>query len=70
MGTPSGLNTRVPPPPESQAFQGPLSLHPRRRLEAIRRLWFALALSVLIQPTPGVVAPDLGLLLNWALPFG
>ena len=33
MGTPSGLNTRVPPLPESQAFQEPLSVHPRRSLE-------------------------------------
>ena len=36
----------------------------------IQRLWFALAFSVLTQPTPGVAVPDLGLLLNRALPFG
>ena len=36
----------------------------------IERLWSALALSLLTQPPTGVVASDLGLLLNWSNHLG
>ena len=74
MCTPKWPENQGAPLPESQALQEPLRPHLRRSLRMlpvrpIQRQWFALALSVLTQPTPGVAAPALGLLLNRALPF-
>lgn len=73
QGAPS---PRVPAPPSNphipMSLSGPIQGAALRMLPMgpIERLWSALALSLLTQPPTGVVAPDLGLLLNWSNHLG